>query len=398
MDSLGKRISFYRRQRGFSQIDLAKIIGRSESWVSQVERGTRSIDRISVLMKLADALEVTLSSLKEMDLENGNTVTAPLYIDELRLALTGLSNMRAICPNPTLQPNLTSNNFTDEVNRVWTLVHESTYAEAAPLISTLLIDLEKSIRDTENNSELERLNKLLVSTYQAAASLLSKVGEEDSAWVASDRAVRVSEKITEDFLYSSLYRMAQTFLFMGRLTQAEYISNEAIEELMTKTFRPEVISLLGAFQLIAALIAADSGDSKRSRYHLEEADRLAKSLNEERNDFSTEFGSKNVLIHKVAVAVKLGNAGEALELASGFEVGHISKERYTQFLVDVARANLQLRRFSVALDTILMAEKQAPEQLTEDVEVRQIIKDLALVMVDKNPALEQIANRLSVSI
>lgn len=398
METLGERISFYRKQRGFSQVDLAKIIERSESWVSQVERGTRSIDRISVLKKLADALEVPISSLQKIDLENNTTITAPPYIDQLRLALTGAATVNAFYPDSTLKPNLTSNqNFIDEVNRIWILIHKSAYAEASPLISRLLIYLEKLIRDAEIDSELESLNKALASTYQAAASLLSKIGEEDTAWVAADRAVRVSEKITEDYMYASLYRMTHTFLAMGRLDQAKYITCGVIRELEQKAPRPEVISLLGAFQLISALIAADAGNYKQSRYHLEEADRLAQLANEERNDFGTEFGYTNVLIHKVAVAVKLGNAGEALELASNFEAGHISKERYVQFLIDVSRANLQLRRFSAALDIILTAEKEAPEQVAEDVEVRQIIKDLFLMTNDKSPVLEQIAKRLSVS-
>ena len=48
---LGERIAYYRRRRGLSQVKLAGLLGRSESWLSQVERGVRSIDRISVLTR-----------------------------------------------------------------------------------------------------------------------------------------------------------------------------------------------------------------------------------------------------------------------------------------------------------------------------------------------------------
>ncbi len=39
--SLGERIAAYRRRRrrGLSQAALAGLVGRSESWLSQVERG-----------------------------------------------------------------------------------------------------------------------------------------------------------------------------------------------------------------------------------------------------------------------------------------------------------------------------------------------------------------------
>jgi ribosome-binding protein aMBF1 (putative translation factor) len=36
--SLGERIAAYRRRRGLSQATVAGLVGRSESWLSQVER------------------------------------------------------------------------------------------------------------------------------------------------------------------------------------------------------------------------------------------------------------------------------------------------------------------------------------------------------------------------
>ena len=60
---LGERIAYYRRRRGLSQVKLAGLLGRSESWLSQVERGVRSIDRISVLTQVAAALNVPVTEL-----------------------------------------------------------------------------------------------------------------------------------------------------------------------------------------------------------------------------------------------------------------------------------------------------------------------------------------------
>ena len=38
---IGERIKLYRRRRGLSQHKLDQLIVRSESWLSQVERGVR---------------------------------------------------------------------------------------------------------------------------------------------------------------------------------------------------------------------------------------------------------------------------------------------------------------------------------------------------------------------
>ena len=60
---VGERIAAYRRRRGLSQAALAGLVGRSESWLSQVERGVRSVDRLSVLLDMARVLHVEVESL-----------------------------------------------------------------------------------------------------------------------------------------------------------------------------------------------------------------------------------------------------------------------------------------------------------------------------------------------
>src|SRR6266567_2123823 len=61
--TLGRKIAAERRRRGLSQPELARLVGRSVAWVSQVERGVRRIDRMSVLETLATALDVPLAEL-----------------------------------------------------------------------------------------------------------------------------------------------------------------------------------------------------------------------------------------------------------------------------------------------------------------------------------------------
>ncbi len=60
---LGQRVAHFRRRRGISQLVLAARLGRSESWVSKVERGERRIDRLSVIEQLATVLEVDPGTL-----------------------------------------------------------------------------------------------------------------------------------------------------------------------------------------------------------------------------------------------------------------------------------------------------------------------------------------------
>jgi transcriptional regulator with XRE-family HTH domain len=60
-EAAGQRIVRARRRRGSWQAVLAGLVGRSESWLSQVERGKRGIDSHSVLVRLAEVLRVDIA-------------------------------------------------------------------------------------------------------------------------------------------------------------------------------------------------------------------------------------------------------------------------------------------------------------------------------------------------
>ena len=55
-------------------------------------------------------------------------------------------------------------------------------------------------------------------------------------------------------------------------------------------------------------------------------------------------GPTNVALHAVSVAVELGDAGHALDLARGVASGDLSPERQARYLIDVAQAQANRRR------------------------------------------------------
>lgn len=64
---LGERIIEHREALGLSRQELAELVGRTDSWMYQVEKGTRLLDRLSVRRKVAEALMVSYNELYGRD-------------------------------------------------------------------------------------------------------------------------------------------------------------------------------------------------------------------------------------------------------------------------------------------------------------------------------------------
>ena len=65
---VGERIAKGRRRRGWHQSDLGAAVGRSESWVGQIERGVIPLENLSVAESIAAALGLSLEHVLAFDI------------------------------------------------------------------------------------------------------------------------------------------------------------------------------------------------------------------------------------------------------------------------------------------------------------------------------------------
>ncbi len=316
---VGDRIAYHRKRLGLSQVEFAGLVGRSESWVSQVERGVRPVDRMSVLQKVADVLSVPVSELRGEDDTPPEAAERPEAFDLIRSAVTGHPALGLLLGDqPQATPDLTP--LANQHASVWPLVHASKYTELAPVLAALIPGLEIAARAAADDQARQQARTLLADTYQATAAMMAKLGEGDTAWIAADRAARLAEA-TGDALAvaASMYRMAHVFLSLDQLGQAHQVAAATAAALEPRTAgshgQPEARSLYGACQLVLAIVAARDNDRAAAYRHLDIARAAAKQVGPGRDDYGTEFGRVNVAIHPVSVAVDLGDAGHALDLA-----------------------------------------------------------------------------------
>lgn len=401
----GQRIKELRRQSGLSQNELATAMNRSESWVSQVERGVQPVERLSVLQALADALGVPVRDIRPDAAEAAEPepeTPASNDLDALRVALSGHPALASLFNDqPPAEPvHLT--NFTATIDKAWDLAHTSSYAALSDTLAELLPRLEEAVRQAPVEQQRE-LHELRARAYQVAAASFVRQDEADAAWVAADRALQAAELAGNPLeVVASLFRMAHAFIRQQRTEQAEHAASSAVKVLTPRAESadcpPEELSLLGAMNLVLAVINAREGRRSATQKHIERARTIAARLGEDRNDFDTEFGPTNVEIHAVSTAVDLGDAGLALDVAEGVATSELSPERQSRFLLDVARAHAQRRHVGEAVAALLEAEKLTPEQIRSHHLAREVVRDLVQLSGNRvPPALAELAERTDVA-
>lgn len=156
------------------------------------------------------------------------------------------------------------------------------------------------------------------------------------------------------------------------------------------------LSVLGALYLKCAVAAARGGDRSTALDLLSEAERAAKQLDADRNDFWTAFGPTNVAAHAVTIAVELGDPSYALQQADRVRVSRLPvAERRAHHLLDVARAHGQCRQDTEAVQLILGAEKLASEEVRLLPATRELIADILHRAPVVRSELRELADRLT---
>ena len=393
---LGRRVAFFRRQRGLSQRAFADLVDRSETWVSQVERGTRRIDRMSVLQALADTLNVPLAELAAESPVVAAARERPGPAVEISLALSSSDALFAVL-HERVKPDV--DRLANEVARAWGLAHGSQYDELSQLLVGLLPQLESAARATTGRTQ-RTMFASLARAYHACAAVLSKMAEPAAAWVAADRAISAAERAGDPLLMGEgAFRLALVFQASRRFAQVRRTASTAAVALDERAASGEraALSLWGSLHLQLAIAAARQNDADTAYTHLGLARTAADRLGEDRNDYETEFGPTNVELHAVAVAVELGDAGRALRNAEGLDASHLSPERQGRLLIDVARAHAQRRNIASAVAAIEAAHLVTPEQVDSHPMIAAIVRDLLRSEQGRDPELKALAARLRLS-
>ncbi|OKI64317.1 hypothetical protein [Micromonospora sp. CB01531] len=256
------------------------------------------------------------------------------------------------------------------------------YERVLDRLVTLLPSLEP-VKSGADGERRQRVEVLAADLYHVVGSVLLKVGDRGTALVAAERSTRAAAASQDPVAIAASARiMTHALMGNGHDAQAVTLAGNAADSLDrdTRLASTDAVAVYGALVLRGAIAAARRDDRDTAHAMLEEATRAATRLGYDGNDRWTGFGATNVLLHRVNIALTLGDAGTAIAIARTVPLEKVTlAERKASLFVDVARAYTQWGRYEHGLSALRTAYEVAPEEIRCRPAVQRIASDLAML-------------------
>jgi hypothetical protein len=273
------------------------------------------------------------------------------------------------------------------------------YARLAAVLPHLIGAAEfASLHATDQHQMHTR--SLLADVYTIAGWALIKADAAGAAWIAAQRAIQAAEAAGDMLRAAASTRcLAEVHMRAGEYSDAArtaflaaaYLYSAPPDDLATLVLR-------GSALLSAAAASARRGDAREARASFNAAVSCAEPMQAERSDFGAVFGPVNTAIHRVAVAVELGDHKAAVDASSAVNLTKLPPqlaERRARYLIDVARAHAGLRDDQAAEVALFDAERAAPDELRGHRLTRAVLGDL-FTRERKSSGVRELAARCGV--
>ncbi len=270
---IGRRMAQLRVRRGMSQQVFADRVGKSKSWVDKVERGLRTLDRLSVIETVASVLGVAPEVLTGQTARRAPATDVAGAVERMRAALA-CYDLPETSADRRQTP--TSQELDLRVGYAWTAYRHAHHPQVLRMLPDLLADTRHA-HQAETATGPRPAAGLLVRVYRLAAQVLVKLGEADLAWLAADRAMATAAGDPRRTAAAAIpLAQALRALKRGRLAMAATIT--AAHQLAPPPrhdFPPDDLALAGTLLIEAALAAATCGDATAVRDLTDHAAHLA---------------------------------------------------------------------------------------------------------------------------
>ncbi|MFI6471508.1 helix-turn-helix domain-containing protein [Streptomyces sp. NPDC050516] len=381
-EEIGRRVRRARLRLGMPQADLATALGKTQGWVSKMERGLIELDRVGLLNLVAAELHVHPNDLigrpyASSPAENQWQMSASSIMRELRrydLAPVFDGTPRA----------------SGDLWREMTRLHRLRDAAANVAILRVLPDLLREARalaELSAGHEREEAYAIYAVACKFAHTAAHSLGHPELIAMAAERAAW-SARLSGDPVMPALadwmrvWDMWATADWDDSLT----LSDKAIAGVQRDYERgdPLAVRMWGTLQLRAAVSAARGGRAAETEERIGHAKAAADRLSDYQGPpvydrHSVTFSPGNVQIHAISVALEMGDQTKALAInrRTGPDVvAALPHSRQGHHHMDLARAWLWDGSRDRALGELETAERIAPQLVRNHPVARSTLRSI----------------------
>ncbi|MFI0242535.1 helix-turn-helix domain-containing protein [Streptomyces sp. NPDC016845] len=366
-EAIGRRIRRQRLGLGMPQADLGAAVGRTQGWVSKVEAGRIELDRAGLINQLAAALHCHPNVLLERPYggaagENHWQAAAASIVRELRRY--DLTPVFDGSPRP-------STGLWQDMKRL----HRLRDAAANIAVLKTLPDLfreSRALAEASMGREREEAFAIYTVCCKFAHTAAHSLGHPELIAIAGERAAW-SARLSGDPLMPAVADWMRVWDMWATADWDDCValSDKAMHSVQDAYDRgdPLALRVWGTLQLRAAVSCARGGNADEAESRLgyakaasERMDALSGPPVYDRH--SLTFSSGNVHIHRISIALEVGDQSRALELDRRSDPGHLRvlpKSRRGHHHMDLARAWLWDGNRDRALTELEEAERLAPQ-------------------------------------
>ncbi|MCP9944934.1 helix-turn-helix transcriptional regulator [Streptomyces somaliensis] len=381
-EEIGRRARRARLRLGMPQADLAAALGKSQGWVSKMERGLIELDRVGLLNQVAAELHVHPNDLI------GRPYTSSPEGNQWQVAASSiLRELRRYDLAPVFEGRpRPSGQLWQETTRL----HRLRDAAANVAIMQVLPDLFREARALAEDStghEREEAFAVYAVCCKFAHTSAHALGHPELVAMSCERAAW-SARLSGDSVMLAVADWMRVWDMWATADWSDAIalSDRAISSVQQGYDRGEPLAVRawGALQLRAAMSAARAGRAAEAEDRIAHArtaaDRLGEYVGPPVYDrHSLTFSPGNVQIHAISVALEMREQRKALAINRRTPrdlVAGLPNSRQGHHHMDLARAWLWDGNRDKALRELETAERVAPQLIRNHPIARSTLRSI----------------------
>ncbi|MDI3386925.1 helix-turn-helix transcriptional regulator [Streptomyces sp. B-S-A8] len=397
--AFGQRMQILRTRRGMSRSVLAGLVGKSPSWVKQIEGGRLHMPKLPMVLRIAEALRVRDLS----DLTGDQSMAVDLFIGPGHARLPQVRDAINAYPMTSHNEATPTAHLRERLSRAWRARHSSPHHRdvIGALLPNLIRDAQQTAWQANSAAERRAAQAVLAEVYSLSQFFLAYQPDSSLLWRVVERSLIAAQESEDPHaLGVAAWLATQAHRDSGH---AHFDAADAVNLQTLRYLEPllpeanhDVLAIAGSLQFEAGYTAARRGDTGTAWRCWDTARTMAERLPVDYYHHVTSFSRAVMGAHAVTVAVELHAGGESVRQAAAADAATIpSRPRRARHRIEEARGYQLDGQAEAALAALDKAYEAAPETIRYNGYARRIVLEEAEA---KSPAQRRRASELAVKI